>query len=35
MWKVEAFELHLDVAHLVVAIRITFFSNNIEYSLKY
>jgi hypothetical protein len=29
MWMVEAFELNLDAAHLVVAVRITFFFNNI------
>jgi len=29
MWMIEAFELSLDVAHPVVAVRITFFFNNI------
>jgi hypothetical protein len=29
MWMVEAFELSLDVAHLVVVVRITFYFNNI------
>jgi len=29
MWMIEAFELSLDAAHPVVAVRITFFFNNI------
>jgi hypothetical protein len=35
MWMVEAFELNLDVAHHVVGVKITFFFNNILYSIKY
>jgi hypothetical protein len=31
----EAFELSLDVAHLVVEVNITFFFNNIQYLVKY
>jgi hypothetical protein len=29
LWIVEAFEISLDAAHLVVVVRITFFFNNI------
>jgi len=32
LWTVEAFELSLDVAHPVVAVRITFFS--ITYNIR-
>jgi hypothetical protein len=29
LWIIEAFEVNIDVAHLVVVVRITFFFNNI------
>jgi hypothetical protein len=29
MWTIEAFELNLDDAHPIVAVRITLFFNNI------
>jgi hypothetical protein len=35
LWIVEAFEVSLDVAHLVVVVRITFSFNNIQYLVKY
>jgi hypothetical protein len=35
LWTIEAFELSLDGAHLVVAMKITFFFNNTYYLVKY
>jgi hypothetical protein len=35
LWIIEAFEVSLDVAHLVVVVRITFFFNNIQYLVEY
>jgi hypothetical protein len=29
LWIIEAFEINIDVAHLVVLVRITLFFNNI------
>jgi hypothetical protein len=35
LWTIETFEINLDATHHVVAITISFFFYNIQYSIKY